>query len=377
LVAMYSRREFGKAAMSGLSLAALPVSELWAAQAPNAATWANSNVRGVKLGIISGGLRGGARGGGAAGRGGGGAAGGAGAPGGAAGPGGGQAAAPAPAAPAAPPAPPVDPNVALDQFIEDLKSLGIQHLEYNGGGAVGAPAVVSGGQFGNAPDNPTPEYLASREALRKWRLAATDATFARQREIAAKFKAAGINAFSAVTTIPEDVTEGEVDYIFRHMQALGVSVFCTNQTRVAVGPKLVAAAEKYKISPAWHTHAMVDNPNEVASPDSLRRLLAMSPMFKINLDIGHFTAGNQDAVAFIREQPLRISHLHVKDRRRNNGPSVQWGMGDTPINECLHMIRDNRWPIACIIERDNNDEQGTPLELTKKYMDYMKRVLET
>ena len=40
-------------------------------------------------------------------------------------------------------------------------------------------------------------------------------------------------------------------------------------------------------------------------------------------------------------------------------------------------IRDKKWPIYCILERDNRDEMGTPTELTKKYMDYMKRVLET
>ncbi len=100
-------------------------------------------------------------------------------------------------------------------------------------------------------------------------------------------------------------------------------------------------------------------------------------MFKANLAIGHFTAGNNDAVAFVREYHDRISHLHVKGRKRDNGPSVMWGTGDTPVDQVLRLIRDNQWPIYCIIERDNGHEQGTPLELTKKYMDYMKRVLET
>jgi sugar phosphate isomerase/epimerase len=260
----------------------------------------------------------------------------------------------------------------MDLFIEDLTTLGIQHLELNGVN-VGAPPVTGGAVGGQAPATPTPEYLASREALRQWR---RTATFDRQRAIAAKFRAAGINVFSSVTTVGDDTTEEEMDYIFRHMEALGVKVFCTNQTRVGIAPRMAPFAEKYKISPAFHTHAMVDDPNEVASPASLDRLLKMSPMFMVNLDIGHFTAGNQDAVAYIRANHSRITHLHVKDRRRNNGPSVMWGTGDTPINQVLTMIRDNKWPIYCIMERDNGDEQGTPMELTKKYMDYMKRVLE-
>jgi hypothetical protein len=67
----------------------------------------------------------------------------------------------------------------------------------------------------------------------------------------------------------------------------------------------------------------------------------------------------------------------VKDRKRDNGPSVKWGTGDTPIDACLRRIRDNQWPIICVIERDNRNETGSPIELTMKYMDYMRRVLES
>jgi sugar phosphate isomerase/epimerase len=97
----------------------------------------------------------------------------------------------------------------------------------------------------------------------------------------------------------------------------------------------------------------------------------------INLDIGHYTAGNQDALAFVKDHHDRITHLHVKDRKKDHGPSVVWGTGDTPIKPILLAIRDNKWPIRAIIERDNRDEQGTAIDLTKKYMDYMKDVLES
>src|SRR5437762_813718 len=99
---MYSRRDFGKAAMSGLALATLPLSELWA----QGVVAVNSTVRGVKLGIIGNGLRGGAPGA---------------RPGGPSGPG-----APG-AAPAGPPPPPVPADV--DQFIADLTTLGIGNVE--------------------------------------------------------------------------------------------------------------------------------------------------------------------------------------------------------------------------------------------------------
>ena len=38
----------------------------------------------------------------------------------------------------------------------------------------------------------------------------------------------------------------------------------------------------------------------------------------------------------------RITHLHIKDRKRNKGPNVQLGTGDTPIKECAALIRDEQ-----------------------------------
>lgn len=341
MTSMYTRRDFGKVALSGLSLAALPGPMLRAAGGARI----DSTVRGVKLGVITAGFA---------------ASGGRGAP--AGGP---------PAAP--PPVPATAGKDPVDQIIEDLLQIGAANIELSAN-VYGAPTVTGGAVGGQAPATATPEYLQSREALRQWRLTAPLDRF---REVRQKFAAAGLNLFSHVVTIGDDFTDVEIDAVFKQMQALGVTVFCTNQTRVAMGPRIVPFAEKYRIRPAFHTHALANDPNEVASPASLQRLLAMSPWFMVNLDIGHFTAGNQDAVAYIRDHHDRITHLHVKDRKRDNGPSVAWGTGDTPIDACLRMIRDNQWPIACIVERDNRDETGSAIELTKKYMDYMKRVLES
>jgi sugar phosphate isomerase/epimerase len=339
---MYSRREFAKFTLSGLTLYGA------GRQRPRL----ESTVRGVKLGVITGGFGAGGRGPGGRGQG---------------GPG-------APTNSAIPqPPPPVQAGDPADAIIKDLLEIGSANVELSAN-LYGAPNVVGGAVGGQAPASPTPEYLESRDALRRWRLTAPLDRF---REVRQKFADAGLNLFSYVVTIGDDFTDPEIEAVFKQMQALGVGIFCTNQTRVGMGARMVPFAEKYHIKPAFHTHAMAEDPNEVASPASLERLLRMSPTFMVNLDIGHFTAGNQDAVAFIRDHHDRITHLHVKDRKRNNGPSVMWGTGDTPIDACLRLIRDNQWPIYAIIERDNRDETGSPIELTKKYMDYMKRVLES
>jgi sugar phosphate isomerase/epimerase len=144
-----------------------------------------------------------------------------------------------------------------------------------------------------------------------------------------------------------------------------------------MGPRIAPFAEKYKIKPSWHPHAQVKDPNEVATPESMEKLLAMSKEFVINLDIGHYTAGNNDAVAFLRKHHDRITHLHVKDRKRNDGPNVQLGTGDTPIKECATLIRDNRWPIKLIVEREYRDATGMAVEQTRWQLDYLKKLLDT
>jgi len=195
------------------------------------------------------------------------------------------------------------------------------------------------------------------------------------RRVGERLRSAGVEVFSVSNTFADDVTDAEMDAMFRQMRELRVTIFQTNQTRVSMGPRLVPFADKYRIYPSFHTHAESEDPNEIASVESLAKLLALSPKFKVCLDIGHFTAGNNDAVSYLREHHGRITHIHVKDRKKNKGPNVEWGTGDTPIRDCLALIRDEHYPIACIVEREFKGI-GTPVQETRKDLDFMKRVLE-
>ena len=333
---MHTRREFGKIALAGLPLAVLMTSSGLDAGPANL----DSTVRGVKLGLITGSLGGG---GGAA-RG--------------ATPGG---------QPPAPPAP-----LTVDAIIAACIEIGAANVEYSGP-TPGMPRLLDSVNFGQPPTSISPAYANTREAVRQWRMTASLDPLIEARK---KFADAGLNWFSGVETISDDYTDEEIDVTFERLQAMGVKYFCTNQTRVSAGPRLVPFAEKYNISPAWHTHDKSVDTDEVASKESLEKLLAMSPRFVINLDIGHYTAGNQDAVAFIEEHHDRISHLHVKDWQKNHGPNVAWGTGYIPIVECLDVLRDNHYPIYALIEREyHGPNDGTPVEETKKDMDYMRQAL--
>jgi sugar phosphate isomerase/epimerase len=234
------------------------------------------------------------------------------------------------------------------------------------------PRVTGGGVGGQVPATMTPEYMASREALRQWRINAPDEQFAAMRR---RFDQAGLNLYSYVMTIGDDFTDAEIDAVFRHMKALKVDKFCTNQTRVGMGRRMAPAAEKYQIRPAFHPHAQVHDPNEVATPESMLTLLSMSKMFMINLDIGHFARGGNDPMAFLKAHPTRITHLHVRDRNAD-GSVANIGTGILDVKGMLHFVRDNKYDIGFILEQGRTGFP-TNLEATKANIDFMRQALES
>ena len=316
---MRSRREFNRAALAGLTASVLPG---WVSRT------AAMQVRGVKVGLITGSLN---------------------------------------------PLGELGGRDPIDVIIEQCKQLDVLDVELVTVFPQGQPEVVNGGRFGQPPAQITPDYMKTRQALRDWRIALPLDRF---KEVRRKFDAAKLNLFSYVYTIDDHMTDAEIEAAFRQLHALGVPMFTTNQTRVGMGPRIAPLSEKYNIKAAWHPHAEIQDPNEVATPASMEKLLAMSKSFVINLDIGHFAAGNNDVLAFLKKHHERIAHLHVKDRKRDKGPNVQLGTGDTPIKESATLIRDERWPIMLILEREYRDAPGSPVEQTRWQLNYLKGLLE-
>jgi sugar phosphate isomerase/epimerase len=83
-----------------------------------------------------------------------------------------------------------------------------------------------------------------------------------------------------------------------------------------------------------------------------------------NLDIGHYIAGNLGSpVEFLRKHHDRVTHVHVKDRKKGaggvDGENTPFGQGDTPIKEVLQLIRDNKWPIEATIEFEYKVPEGS------------------
>jgi sugar phosphate isomerase/epimerase len=247
----------------------------------------------------------------------------------------------------------------MDTLIDAYKQtrIGLAELESV---RVEPPLGSAGG--GRMPVPVTPEYLANRRKLREWRITVPMNRF---REIRTKFANAGISLFSYVVTFVDDHTDEEIERTFEAAKTLGVRVIGTNQTQTSMAWRLKPFAERHNVALGWHNHANVADIREVASLDSFARLFAVSRQFKANLDIGHFVAGNNDAIAFLREHHDRITHLHLKDRKRDNGQNQPWGQGDTPVAAVLQLMKREKYPFPAMIEYEYMSQEPAVAEVQK------------
>jgi sugar phosphate isomerase/epimerase len=96
--------------------------------------------------------------------------------------------------------------------------------------------------------------------------------------------------------------------------------------------------------------------------------MAYSKFNGANVDIGHFIAGNGvSPAAFIKKHHGRITNLHIKDRKKDQGPNTAWGEGDTPIREILQLMQQEKYDFMATIEMEHRVPEGsdTMAELAK------------
>jgi sugar phosphate isomerase/epimerase len=215
-----------------------------------------------------------------------------------------------------------------------------------------------------------PQGLSKKRAeLREWRLNAPLADFS---AAARKVRAAGIDPWAYTYNIRKDFTEPEMARGFEMMKTLGVTAFSCS-ANLSMVPQIDALAKKYKIRAALHNHSRI-SPDEIATPDDLLGARkGASDYIVFLLDIGHFVAAGFDPLDFIRKHHARIVAIHVKDRKRDQGPNVPLGQGDTPVKEVLRLIRDNKYPIRADIEYEY-EGQDTMVEV-RRCFEYCKSAL--
>jgi len=132
-------------------------------------------------------------------------------------------------------------------------------------------------------------------------------------------------------------------------------------------------ADKHQVYVAFHNHMQI-NAKTYDGP-----ILSYGKYLAINLDIGHYTAANEDCVVGIVEKySKRIASLHIKDRKSkaNGGANMPFGAGNTPVAEVLQLMRKNKYTFPADIEQEYPiPADSTAVEEVTKCVDFCRKAL--
>jgi len=197
--------------------------------------------------------------------------------------------------------------------------------------------------------------------LREWRLKGDPKKAGAVRK---KFEDAGVKIEIVKFDGIYNFTDPELDYAFMLAKAAGArAISCELELEGA--KRLGQFADKHKLPVGLHGHTKT-------TPAKYDEAFSFAKYNWANIDIGHWVAGGiGNPVDVVRKYHDRITHIHVKDRKKpadgKDGANVPFGQGDTPVVEVLRLIRDNKWPIQATIEFEYPVPEGSDrmAEMTK------------
>jgi len=239
-----------------------------------------------------------------------------------------------------------------------------------------APVVPPAPRGNAAPLSPEmeAERKSAADALTKWRLSRSMDEFKAFRK---KYEDAGvliqIVKFDGINLMPDEV----VDYCFELSRNLGAYALSC-EIPVSQTKKLGQFATKHKMKVAYHGHGNLTNPEAFGRLAAWEECFEFSPYNCANVDIGHFFAATGTSPAeWIKAHHDRVTHVHLKDRKANNGPNMPFGQGDTPIKEILLMLKKEKYKIQATIEMEYPvPPDSTLLDEIAKCVSYCRNVLE-
>jgi sugar phosphate isomerase/epimerase len=249
-------------------------------------------------------------------------------------------------------------------------ALGIQSRSFKDRSLDAAIAAISQIGFGTCElSGVHVEPKAPAGGLRQWRLTVPLDLFVTAGE---KFRRAGIEPQFLTYNLSATATEAEIARGFEMAEALGAKAI-SSSTKLIVVPAIDAVARRYKMRVGLHNHSLI-RPGEITTPDDFAAALrGRSAYVAITLDIGHFTAAGFDPTIWLRQHHRDVISLHIKDRKKDQGPAVPFGEGDTPIDQVLRFTHENTKGIPALIEYEY-DAKDNVAEVQKCF-DYCKKVL--
>lgn len=198
----------------------------------------------------------------------------------------------------------------------------------------------------------------ARSELRQWRLSAGQ-------DKLQQFRKDWDNAGVLIQIVKVDgifeMADDELDYVFNLAKALGATAISTEISQYKEDftlkeddlKRVGGFGEKHDMWVSYHGHTRV-------TPEHWIRAFELSPRNAANVDIGHFIAGvNFSPIPFIKKYHERITHIHIKDKKKHEGDNTVFGQGDTPIVETLQLLKENQWPIQATIEFEYKVPKGS------------------
>jgi sugar phosphate isomerase/epimerase len=242
-------------------------------------------------------------------------------------------------------------------------------------------------QYAGAPQNPlkkwrdlTDQEKSQRDAYIK-ELAAWRATVSMKPFKALKkmYNDAGVSIYAfKPSALGENNSDAEITYAMKAAKALGAkSVTVELPKTLSQSQRLGDLGAKNKMYVGYHLHTL-------ATDTYWDEALAQSPYNTMNLDCGHYIAGEDEnntketLLALIRAKHDRITSIHLKDRtsKANGQKNLVWGTGDTPINEILQLIQKEGYKIPVSIELEYQiPESSDAVQEVKKCFEYAKAAL--
>jgi sugar phosphate isomerase/epimerase len=157
------------------------------------------------------------------------------------------------------------------------------------------------------------------------------------------------------------MSDEDIDYHFEVAKALGAKGI-TREISEAAAKRLGPIADKHEIMIGFHNHTQL-TPTTYDGD-----ILTYGKYLGINLDIGHYVAGtNEPAIPLIEKHHERILSLHLKDRKKNNGPNMPFGQGDSDVAGVLRYMKENKLTFPGDVELEYRVPQGSDAvqEVTK------------
>jgi sugar phosphate isomerase/epimerase len=178
--------------------------------------------------------------------------------------------------------------------------------------------------------------------IAEWRAAASMDKF---KELRKMYNDAGVTIYAwKPNALGAKNSDAEIEYAFNAGKALGVTHVTVELPNDEQTKRLGDLATKHKMYVGYHAHTQ-------ATPTLWDTALGQSKYNAINLDIGHYASGTSSSpIPFIEKYHDRITSMHIKDRKFNNGPNAVWGQGDTPIKEVLALMKKNKYKFPATIE---------------------------